>query len=252
VTVSLRALKTRAVLLDIEGTTTPVDFVYKTLFPYARAHAAEYLRREWENAECRAAVEQLRAERASQSGAVACAQAPHDSDALGDIGPADLVRYVYWLMDQDRKSPGLKALQGLIWREGYEAGTLRGEVYADVPPALERWRGGGAAIYIYSSGSVLAQRLLFRTTPDGDLTGFVEGYFDTTIGPKRMPDSYRAIADRIQTAADRMLFVSDVIEELDAAAAAGMPTVLCVRGEMPPPGHEGSHVAVRSFAEIGG
>jgi enolase-phosphatase E1 len=132
-------------------------------------------------------------------------------------------------MDEDRKSPGLKALQGLIWQEGFTSGELRGEVYPDVPPALERWRQRGRDIYIYSSGSVLAQQLLFGSTSAGDLTRLVKGYFDTAVGAKQEPDSYRIISTRIDVPAAGVLFVSDVVAELDAARAAGMRTALCVR-----------------------
>ena len=144
--------------------------------------------------------------------------------------PALIPDYIVWLMDRDRKSPGLKTLQGLIWQDGYRSGELRGEVYPDVPPALERWRARGIDIYIYSSGSVLAQQLLFESTDAGDLTRFLTGYFDTAVGPKHAPDSYRAIAARIHVAPPQMLFVSDIAAELDAAAAAGWHTALCVRG----------------------
>ena len=118
--------------------------------------------------------------------------------------------YVHWLMDRDRKSPGLKALQGLIWQDGYESGELRGQVYPDVPPAFERWRARGIDVYIYSSGSVLAQQLLFGSTEAGDLTTFLNGYFDTAVGPKTSPDSYGVIAARMHVPPPEMLFVSDV------------------------------------------
>jgi enolase-phosphatase E1 len=153
----------RAIVLDIEGTTTPVTFVYDVLFPFARAHVAGFLERNWDDADCRAALAVLAAERAAD------AEAPPTGEP-GPLGPADAVAYVRWLMDRDRKSPGLKALQGLIWREGYQTGELHGQVYDDVPRALDRWRASGLGIQIYSSGSVLAQQLLFQSTPAGDLT----------------------------------------------------------------------------------
>jgi enolase-phosphatase E1 len=237
VPVSLAALHTRAIVLDIEGTTTPVEFVYQVLFPFARTHAAAYLERERESTACRAAIDQLVAEQASDL-------------SEGLHAPARLPDYVVWLMDRDRKSPGLKALQGLVWQEGYRRGDLRGQVYPDVPRAFERWRAQGIDIYIYSSGSVLAQRLLFGSTEAGDLTSFLTGYFDTAVGPKHASDSYRAITARIRADSSQMLFVSDVVAELDGAAMAGWHAVLCVRGDgeaLPGPG---PHTSIRSFDEI--
>jgi enolase-phosphatase E1 len=227
----------RAFLLDIEGTTTPVDFVYRELFPYARMHLADYLARHGGSRECRGAVAMLRAEYEADS---------HPAD---DFGPAAVVRYVHDLMDHDRKSPGLKALQGLIWKDGYAAGALRGQVYSDVPPAFVRWRGRGLDIYIYSSGSVLAQQLLFSSVPLWDLTPSISGYFDTLVGPKREPQSYAAITARMHVPPARTLFVSDVVEELDAAQAAGLRTTLCVRtGSAAAAG--GRHAVVHTFDEL--
>src|SRR5262245_11971395 len=156
-------------------------------------------------------------------------------------------------MDCDRKSPGLKALQGLIWQEGYESGELRGQVYPDVPPAFNRWRQDGLEIYIYSSGSVLAQQLLFASTEAGDLTKFLSGYFDTAVGPKVSPDSYVTIANQVQIAPPEILFVSDVAHELDAARTYRLRTALCVRSsELPstPESQSELHPVVRTFDEI--
>ena len=141
--------------------------------------------------------------------------------------------YVHWLMDRDSKSTGLKALQGRIWEEGYRRGELRGEVYDDVPAAFRRWRDEGRRIAIFSSGSVLAQRLLFSHSTVGDLTPFIDAHFDTTTGPKRQPDSYTLIAGRLGLPPRSVLFASDVAEELDAARAAGMETALCARSILP-------------------
>jgi enolase-phosphatase E1 len=234
--VSLSALQTRALLLDVEDTTTPIEFVYQVLFPYARAHAAAYVEREGQSASCRAALDQLRTEQAA------------DREG-GERPPALMMDYVGWLMDRDRKSPGLKALQGLVWQAAFESGELRGQVYPDVPPAFERWRARGFRLYIYSSGSVLAQRLLFGSVSVGDLTKLLTGYFDTGAGPKTSPGSYRAIAERIHSAPSDVLFVSDAVEELDAARAGGMRTALCVRGADAPP-WSALYPIIRSFDEI--
>jgi enolase-phosphatase E1 len=157
--------------------------------------------------------------------------------------------YVFWLMDQDRKSTALKRIQGEVWLEGYKSGELQGEVFPDVPPSLKRWQAAGIDIRIFSSGSVLAQRLLFSSTKEGDLTQYLKGYFDTTTGPKNEPESYRRIVTAFGLAASEILFISDVVRELDAARAAGMQTLLCIRpGNHPQPPH--THQAITSFAEV--
>lgn len=250
--VSLSATGTRALVLDIEGTTTPIEFVYRVLFPFARAHLAEYLEREWTSEPCRAAVAQLRDEHATDVD-VARNHAPPAWVGEGEglaARIASAAAYVGWLMDRDRKSPGLKALQGEIWRSGYRGGELRGQVFPDVPPALERWRAQQLDVCIYSSGSVLAQQLLFQTTQAGDLTRFLTRYFDTGVGPKTSPDSYRRIAEALGAPAARLLFISDVTSELDAARAAGLQTLLCVRPSNPTQADEHSHPAIRTFDEI--
>lgn len=217
----------RAILLDIEGTTTPVAFVYEVLFPYARLHVEEFLRRLKPADLLSGVVRELRTEH-------------HDDIVRGETpsvwhsdSPESVVEsamnYVFWLMDQDRKSTALKSLQGQIWEDGYLSGQLRGEVYPDVAPALARWTKQQRRVYIYSSGSVLAQKLLFAHTTDGDLTGYLSGYFDTTTGPKRDPASYRSITRELEVAAAEILFLSDVTAELEAARSAGLKTMLCVR-----------------------
>ena len=246
-TASLTALEIRALLLDIEGTTTPIEFVHQVLFPYARAHAAEYLERHQDSADVLEAIALLRDERAAEVRLTASAKAT----AVKKPDTTYVVlEYVYSLMDRDEKSPGLKALQGLVWRDGYKSGALRGQVYPDVVPAFERWRARGLDIYIYSSGSVLAQQLLFGSTEAGDLTTFLKGYFDTAVGPKVSPGSYGVIAARIQAAPQQILFVSDVGQELDAARMSGMRTALCVRRRGDGPPGSASHPVVRNFAEI--
>lgn len=179
-------------LLDIEGTTTPIAFVHDVLFPYARAHLAI-------DASDAAALE---------------AEYAIDTDRPERFEPR---AYVEWLMDFDRKSTALKALQGKLWRRGYESGALRSIVFDDVPVAFERWGN----VRIYSSGSIEAQQLLFRYTNHGDLTPYITAYYDTTTGAKRDAASYRKIGTGT--------FISDVVEELDAAAAAGFEPILAIR-----------------------
>ena len=152
-------------------------------------------------------------------------------------------------MDRDRKSTALKALQGRIWKDGYESGALRGDVYPDVAPALARFREAGIAVAIFSSGSVLAQRLLFGHTSAGDLRPHVVAYFDTTTGAKREAASYVRIASALGRLPGEVLFVSDVVEELDAAKEAGMGVALCVRPGTPEPASS-RHRVIRSLAEI--
>ena len=157
--------------------------------------------------------------------------------------------YVHWLMDRDRKSTGLKSLQGKIWEAGYRAGALQGQVFADVPPALARWRDQGREIAIFSSGSVQAQQCLFAHSTAGDLTRFIRGYFDTTTGPKTVAQSYQRIATALERSPSETLFVSDVTPELDAARLAGMHTALCVRSPEPASA-PGPHPVIRTFDEI--
>jgi enolase-phosphatase E1 len=228
----------RTILLDIEGTTTPIEFVHQVLFPYARAHIHEHLDDH--------DIEVLHAEY--------LAEAPRSG--LPSWNPADTFgsaeAYVHWLMDRDRKSTGLKSLQGRIWEAGYRAGELKGkgEVYPDVRPALARWRKAGKEIAIFSSGSIQAQRNLFANTTDGDLSPFLSGYFDTTTGPKREAASYRKIAAALRRAPREVLFISDVIVELDAARAAGMHTTLCIRGPALGESLADDHPRIRSFDEV--
>ena len=151
-------------------------------------------------------------------------------------------------MDRDRKSTGLKSLQGKIWEAGYRSGELRGEVYEDVPRAFARWKEQQRIIAIFSSGSVLAQRLLFAHSTAGDLTGYLQAYFDTTTGAKQEAESHRRIAEALQSQPPEILFLSDVVAELDAARLAGMQTALCVRAELSPPA--GAHPVIHAFDEV--
>jgi enolase-phosphatase E1 len=226
VTIDLTGRGIRAVILDIEGTTTPMAFVAEVLFPFARAHLREFLESPRHAEDMAEVVRRLSAEHAADlhAGAAPPRWAPssqNDRDGL----PA----YVEWLMDRDRKSPGLKLLQGLIWQRGYQAGQLRGQVYPDVPPAIRRWRAAGVMVAIYSSGSELAQRRLFESTPAGDLTPLLSGFFDTSVGAKTSVESYARIAERLGQQSGACVFISDVTMELTAAKAAGFETALSLR-----------------------
>lgn len=220
----------RAILLDIEGTTTPVAFVYEVLFPFARQHLQEFLQQQKRMDQTRGLVELLSEFSAEHRADVARGESPPIwRDDSTDYELESVTHYVFWLMDQDRKSTALKSLQGKIWEAGYLSGKLRGEVYPDVAPAFARWTKQRKQIYIYSSGSVLAQKLLFAHTTDGDLTNYIGDYFDTATGPKREPASYRSISEAIDISTGEILFLSDVTVELEAAQNAGMQTTLSVR-----------------------
>lgn len=226
-TESLSSAGIRGILLDIEGTTTPIAFVHDVLFTYARDHARDYLVQH--STELADDVAQLREEHARDLSSGA--EPPSITN-----DPASLATYVHWLIDRDRKSTGLKSLQGKMWREGYVNGTLKAQVFTDVRPVFERWREAGLRISIFSSGSALAQQLLFKYTEDGDLTPFISDYFDTNVGAKGDAESYRQIAAKMNLSAREILFISDVVTELEAASAAGMKTRLSIRpGNQPQP-----------------
>lgn len=219
----------KAILTDIEGTTSAVSFVFDVLFPYAAEHLPQFV---IEHAGEPAVVAQLEAVRA-ESGE----------------GGADLGRVIEILLQwiaEDRKATPLKALQGMIWQQGYAAGQLKGHVYPDAVEALRRWHRDGYALYVYSSGSVQAQKLIFGCSEAGDLSPLFSGYFDTTSGPKREVGSYRSIAEAIGLPAEQILFLSDVVQELDAARLAGLQTVGVAREGGSLDGHD----TVASFAVI--
>jgi enolase-phosphatase E1 len=233
-------MNVRAILLDIEGTTTPIAFVHEVLFSYARTHARDFLKAN--STDVRADIARLREEHAAD----ASNPPPLDDNSLID----SIADYVEWLIARDSKSTGLKSLQGKIWRQGYLDGSLKSQVYADVPPALERWRASGLSINIFSSGSVLAQQLLFAHTDAGDLTKFIDYYFDTSVGKKGEAESYRRIAEALSLPANEILFISDVTAELAAAIKAGMQTLLSIRPGNPPQNNADRYRVIRSFDGI--
>jgi len=233
------------VLLDVEGTTTPIDFVYKVLFPYALAHAEQFLKQHLSAPDVHADLEALRKE--NMADARLGAPLFHNEAPQAEVQSA--LAYMTWLTAQDRKLQPFKSVQGKIWEEGYRSGRLQAQVFADVPPALKRWQEQGKSICIFSSGSVLAQKLLFAHTVAGDLTGHISGYFDTTTGGKTKAESYRKIAAALQQKSSAMIFISDVTAELDAAKSADLQTLLCVRpGNRPQPAS--GHPAIKSFDEV--
>jgi enolase-phosphatase E1 len=230
----------RGLLLDIEGTTTSIAFVYDTLFPYVRRKLPAFLSEHAADPEVAAACEVI----ARESGAGSLAEFLRQGAA---DGPDALEREVLRRMDADDKSTGLKQLQGLIWRTGYERGELRGHVYPDVPVAFAAWTAQGADIRIYSSGSVEAQRLLFAHSVAGPLDRYLRGHYDTRVGPKRSAESYRRIANDMQREPADVLFFSDIVEELAAAREAGLATVLVQRAGGPSPAGQ---PAITHFGEV--
>jgi enolase-phosphatase E1 len=233
----------KVLLLDIEGTTTPVAYVFEVLFPYAKEHLTAFLKVQGQDEQVQRDLNQLR-----QEYQVDCAQGFAVPLWQGGI-PDAAIPYIEYLIAIDRKSTGLKSLQGKIWHQGYRDGTLQSSLFADVKPALERWTAANQRIYIFSSGSVQAQHLLFRYTQFGDLTPYISGYFDTQMGSKKAEDSYCRIAEAIGVAPQEILFISDVVDELQAAQSAGMQTLFSLRPGNAAIDSEGFPV-MRSFAEV--
>jgi enolase-phosphatase E1 len=223
----------RAIVIDIEGTTSAISFVKDVLFPYADERLDAYVREHRSEPAVDAALRD----------AAACAGEP-------DAGDAAILAHLHAWIAEDRKLTPLKTLQGLIWYEGYTTTGLLGHVYPDVPPVLRAWHAAGIVLYVYSSGSVVAQRVLFAHTFAGDLTPLFAGYFDTTIGAKREADSYAAIAAQTGFRPGEMLFLSDVDAELDAARAAGMLTARLLRPADTASGATTVHPAYADFAEL--
>lgn len=235
----------RAVLLDIEGTTSSVRYVYDVLFPYAREHLADFLARRGQEPAVVAVCEQLARDAEASSLEEFVGGDTHD-----ELARERIVAEAHRLMDSDAKTTGLKALQGLIWEEGYAAGGLRSHVYDDVPPALRAWHEQGRVLAIYSSGSVTAQKVFFAHTESGDLTPLFRAHYDTTVGPKRDAGSYARIVADLGVPASDVLFLSDVPAELDAAKAAGLATGLVVRPGNAPVSEPITHAVIHTFAEI--
>lgn len=224
-----------AIVTDIEGTTSSIAFVKDVLFPYAAREIPAF----------------VRIHRADPAVREILAATARESGRPGDDTEALIRQLLDWIA-ADKKVTPLKTLQGLVWRSGYERGAYRAHVYADAAQALRAWHARGIALYVYSSGSIAAQQLFFRYSEAGDLTPLFSGYFDTTTGPKQERASYRKIAQRIDPRPERILFLSDVIAELDAARAAGLQTTLLHRPEDSPwevPA-DCAHPCVRSFAAI--
>jgi len=220
----------KAVVTDIEGTTSSLSFVKDVLFPYARAKLPDFVR------------QNLNDPQISQLITDTCREAGIEQNIESAID-----QLIEWI-DLDKKITPLKAIQGLIWQAGYQLGDFKGHLYQDAIDNLKAWHENGILLYVYSSGSVLAQKLLFGHTASGDLTPLFSGFFDTNIGGKKEADSYLNIAATIGLPADEILFLSDIKEELDAAKSAGLQTIWLVRDQALNPYAE--HLQVGSFDEI--
>lgn len=220
----------KAIITDIEGTTSSILFVKDVLFPYARANLADYVRSHADDPQ----VKPLLGDVCKEVGS--------------ELSTEQIITQLIQWIDEDKKATPLKSLQGLIWEAGYRQGDFNGHLYPDAAANLKAWKDQGLDLYIYSSGSVYAQKLLFSHTEYGDLTPLFSGYFDTHIGGKKEQQSYDNIAAQLAIPANRLLFLSDIKEELDAAKAAGFQTVWLTRDSTPDP--QAEHRQVNSFDQI--
>lgn len=220
----------RVILTDIEGTTSSISFVHDVLFPFAAKHLPGFVTR---NRDLPAVATQL--------DAVSAESGVDRADIDG------LVEVLQQWIREDRKETSLKALQGMVWEQGYQQGELKGHIYPDAADFLQRWHDRGLRLFVYSSGSVKAQKLIFGFTTEGDFTPFFSGYFDTRIGGKKEADSYRNILKELGVEPGTVLFLSDVEAELEAAETAGLKTAWLVReGELPDTGR----FVARDFSEV--
>lgn len=226
----------RAIVTDIEGTTSSISFVKDVLFPYARRALPGFVREHGQEPEVRRWLDAVAIE--------------HGSICSDEV----IVETLQGWIDEDRKHTALKALQGMIWDAGYRDADFTAHIYPDAAPALRQWHADGLPLYVYSSGSVPAQKLFFGHSDAGDLTPLISGWFDTEVGGKREAASYRAIAEAIGIPAGEILFLSDVVQELDAAREAGMQTRLVDRLQDYPQARLGAdangHERVTGFDQV--
>ncbi|CEG63019.1 Putative Enolase-phosphatase E1 [Rhizopus microsporus] len=241
------------VVLDIEGTITPITFVHETLFPYVTSGLKAFLDRVWDSPELKDQIELLR-KQAKQDVDSKLSEAkliPTEAEASPEEIKSSVIENINWQMKADRKIGALKSFQGYMWKEGYESGELRGVIYDDVLPRLDQWIAEGKKIYIYSSGSVPAQKLLVGFSTKGDLSKYFSGYFDTKIGLKIEPESYKKIAQEINKECSSILFVSDNIKEIVAANEVGYQVVISDRPGNAPLGDESkAFKIITSFDQI--
>lgn len=219
----------QTIVMDIEGTTTPISFVYDVLFPYASSALEAFLQANWAREDVQADIAQVKQDTAQEA----------DAPQLGEpVTLAQALESLRWQMANDKKMTGLKSLQGKIWESGYESGQIKGAIFEDVPKMMRHWHDQGKRLYIYSSGSVHAQKLIFGYSEHGDLRPMLNGYFDTTTGPKKEAQSYATIAQVVGEDPAHMLFLTDNVDEAKAASQAGYHVVVMNRpGNPQPPAH---------------
>ncbi|MCL4169100.1 UNVERIFIED_CONTAM: hypothetical protein GTU68_018034 [Idotea baltica] len=226
----MHSIQAKGILLDIEGTTSSISFVYDEMFPYVRDTLRSFLSENWDSPALPACLEALAGDVAQNQQTVAKA--------------------VIGLMDADVKATGLKELQGMIWKSGFQTGQLVAHLFDDVAECIQAWKASGLDVRIYSSGSIAAQKLFFGHSVAGDLLDQFSGHYDTTSGSKREAESYRAISQQFDCRPGQIVFISDVVEELAAAKEAGLQTALSVRpGNKPVPDNHG-FLEIKSFAEL--
>jgi enolase-phosphatase E1 len=223
----------KAIVTDIEGTTSSIDFVHKVLFPYARERIADFVRQHADEPEVREQIDAIGRE-------------------AGDdhIPLEEAIHLLIEWIDEDRKITPLKALQGMLWEHGYRNGDFTGHMYPDAVEWLNRWHERGIRLYVYSSGSIQAQKLLFGHSDVGDLTSLFSGYFDTTIGNKREVAAYRLISEALELPPAEILFLSDIPGELDAAKSAGLSVLGLARHAEPMSVSAAAHRWCHDFAEV--
>lgn len=224
---------TKYILCDIEGTTTPITFVHEVLFPFSAKHLAHYVEAHLQDSEVQKVL-------------TSANETAKDEFGLS-LGREGVIALLLKWIEEDRKHPALKKIQGMIWRQGYESEAFTSKIYDDVPKQMRAWKDAGKDIGIYSSGSVEAQKLLFRYTDHGDLTGLLSHYFDTSVGGKRDDISYKTILEELDLAGTDVVFLSDIEEELDAAKSAGLSAIQLIR-----PGTKPStkHPTAKDFFEV--
>lgn len=240
----MTSTKYKVILLDIEGTTSAIDFVHTTMFDYAHNNLNGFLNSTFESEETIEALEVFARNENHPSLAALWEGTSTKQEKISRI-----VNLASQRMKEDSKATGLKALQGMVWRKGFNNGELKGHIYEDVPTAFNRWKSAGTTIAIYSSGSILAQKIYFANTTFGNLGTHITHHFDTTSGPKRISSSYENITNNLNTNPANILFLSDVTEELDAAKVAGMATGLLIRPGNKPAGNN-EHVAYHDFSTL--
>jgi len=215
-------LNASVILLDIEGTTSSIDFVHEVMFPFARKRVPDFVKSNWDSDELNGCIELLANDLGESS---VESWLPGDAETNQQA----VIDAVVNMIDNDVKATGLKQLQGIVWKSGFHSGEMVAHLYDDTAPAIRRWKEQGFDLRIYSSGSIAAQKLFFGHSVAGDLLDLFSAHYDTTTGPKKEAESYRKIVADVGVEAGQIVFVSDVPAELDAAADAGLQTVLSIR-----------------------